>query len=245
MKTYGLIGYPLSSSFSQKYFRNKFKQEGILQYDYALFPIASIKELPRLLETNPDCQGLNVTIPHKESVMELLDQVAETAKAVGAVNTILIKDNKLVGYNTDILGFRNSLEPLLKKHHYQGALILGSGGASKAVQFVMSQLEIPFQIVSRNAAKNVISYAELTKETLLTHPIIVNTTPLGMAPLAQEAPSIDYTVLHAEHLLYDLVYNPAKTLFLQRGEAQGAQIKNGLEMLEIQAEASWKIWTSL
>lgn len=244
MRIYGLIGYPLSHSFSQQYFRNKFEKENITDCDYQLFPIESIEELPDLLYVNSDCCGLNVTIPHKESVLEHLNVVDDTALAVGAVNTIVVVDGELVGYNTDVLGFQQSLEPLLEDHHKKGALILGTGGASKAVKYVLDEWNIPNQLVSRNKRAGIVEYAELDETILKQHPLIINTTPLGMFPLQDEAPALNYEHIGPKHLLFDLIYNPEKTQFLLHGAARGARIKNGYEMLEIQAEESWKIWTT-
>ncbi len=242
MKTYGLIGYPLGHSFSENYFKMKFVNENVEGCVYKLFPLERISELPKLLKNITSCRGLNVTIPYKESVITYLDEMDETAKSIGAVNTILFHEGKSKGYNTDVLGFRQSFEPLLKEHHYKGALVLGTGGASKAVKYVLGQLEIPFKMVSRTKSDLAISYAELDEKVINEHPIIINTTPLGMFPHQAEAPSINYSFLNGKHFLFDMIYNPEKTLFLQNGEQQGAQIKNGFEMLHIQAEESWKIW---
>lgn len=245
MKTYGLIGYPLSHSFSKKYFTEKFQHEGITDHQYELFPIANIKSLPDLLSENPSLCGLNVTIPHKVSVLCYLNEVDEAAEKIGAVNCISIKNfegsNYLKGYNTDAYGFEESLKPLLGLQHTR-ALVFGDGGAAKAVKYVLEKLNIQYQVVVRTAAPGAILYAEITPEILASHQLLINTTPLGMSPDIDTYPEIDYSQLGSEHLAYDLVYNPLETTFLAKAAERGAAIKNGLEMLYKQAEKAWAIW---
>ncbi|QHS62495.1 shikimate dehydrogenase family protein [Chitinophaga agri] len=241
MKVYGLIGYPLSHSFSKGFFAEKFSREGIQECIYDSFPIPAIDELPALLAQQPELQGLNVTIPYKEVVIPYLDELSPAATQMKAVNCIHFKDGRKIGYNTDAIGFRRSLEPLLKPHHNK-ALILGTGGAAKAVQFVLESLHIPYKLVSRQASADTISYEQLDTDTMASHTLIINTTPLGMYPNVTAAPAIPYDQLTDRHLLYDLIYNPAVTTFLQKGADRGATIKNGHEMLILQAEASWEIW---
>lgn len=237
---YGIIGYPLSHSFSPAYFKKKFAALQITA-TYQSYPLQDISELPGFLEAHPEIEGLNVTIPYKESVLPFLHEVDETAAAVGAVNCISIKEGHKKGFNTDVIGFEQSLIPLLTSKHSQ-ALILGTGGSSKAVAFVLSELGIPFQKVSATNAPDSLSYNTLTPELVNAHKLIVNTTPLGMYPAIDAAPPIPYSSIGSHHLLYDLIYNPDETQFLLRGKAQGATIKNGFEMLKLQADASWKIW---
>lgn len=239
---YGLIGYPLSHSFSPDYFRKKFAREGI-DAVYRLFPLASINELPNLLNEHPSISGLNVTIPYKEQVIPFLDDIDDAAKAVGAVNCIKIDNGKLKGYNTDVIGFKQSLTPLLQTHHNK-ALILGTGGAAKAVAYVLSKLNIGYSLVSRSGKEGSIAYSDITDLTIKEHPLIINTTPLGMHPNADTSPDLPYSAIGQKHLVYDLVYNPEETLFLKGGKAQGATTKNGYEMLVLQAEASWDIWSN-
>lgn len=242
-KQLGLIGKTLSHSFSKNYFTQKFKQEYLSNFKYDNFELAQIEEFPSLIKTIPNLLGLNVTIPYKKEVIPFLDEISAEAEAIGAVNTILKKDNKLLGYNTDVIGFRQSLEPLLKSHHTK-ALILGTGGAAQAVAYVLNQLTIEFLFVSRTPNENQLNYAQVDASVLESYSIIINTTPLGMQPKVEVAPNINYTTINKKHLLYDLIYNPTETLFLQKGKLRGATIKNGLEMLESQAEAAWNIWIS-
>ena len=243
MRLFGLIGYPLSHSFSKKYFTEKFEQEGVNDSRYENFSIASVNELKKILEDNPDLEGLNVTIPYKEQVIRFLHESSDTIKQVGACNCIKIISGKLYGYNTDVTGFEKTLNEKLLPHH-QKALVLGSGGASKAVRFVLKKKGIEFIVVSRSNNPHFISYEELTNEIIQDHTLIINTTPLGMQPHPDLYPSIPYFALTTQHYLFDLIYNPAKTLFLQQGEEKGAAIQNGAEMLVIQAEESWKIWNT-
>lgn len=241
---FGLIGYPLSHSYSPSWFHEKFLREGI-DAIYQAFPLQSIDEFPAWLLQHPDISGLNVTIPHKTAVIPFLDHLDESAKAIGAVNCIAFENGKRMGYNTDWCGFRDSLQPLLTIHHKK-ALILGSGGAAKAVAYALQQLGIPFKVVSRGQPDGpFLDYDAITPALLKEFRLIINTTPLGMAPQENSKPEIPYHSLTDRHLLYDLIYNPAETEFLKLGKANGAAIKNGLEMLHLQAEASWKIWKVL
>ncbi len=244
MRLFGLIGYPLSHSFSKKYFAEKFEQERLSNCSYENFPITSIDELKKVFADNPDLHGLNVTIPYKEQVLPFLHELSEAVKQVGACNCIKIISGKLYGFNTDVIGFEETLNTKLLPHHKK-ALVLGSGGASKAIQFVLRKRGIEFLIVSRSANPNFISYEQVTPELIKEHLLIINTTPLGMQPLTDLYPSIPYFALTTQHYLYDLIYNPAKTLFLQKGEERGTVIQNGADMLVIQAEESWKIWNTL
>ncbi|SFA42754.1 shikimate dehydrogenase [Pedobacter suwonensis] len=245
MKTYGLIGYPLSHSFSKKYFTEKFQNEGITDHQYELFPIADIKSLPDLLSENPSLFGLNVTIPHKVNVLCYLNEVDEAAEKIGAVNCISIRsfegESYLKGYNTDAYGFEESLKPLLGPQHNK-ALVFGDGGAAKAVKYVLEKLNIEYQTVVRKATAGNILYSEITPEILDSHKLLINTTPLGMSPNVDTFPDIDYSLIGPEHLAYDLVYNPLETAFLVKAAAGGARTKNGLEMLHQQAEKAWAIW---
>jgi len=249
MPLYGLIGWPLGHSFSKKYFSEKFEREGIHNARFELFPLEKISDLPALLEQNPDLLGLNVTIPHKESVIPFLHELSETARDVGAVNCIIIvEDQRLIGYNTDVLGFEKSLLKLAReswKAEANSALILGTGGASKAVAFVLKKLGIPFKFVSRNPkAENEISYKDLGNEsTRHQRPsILINTTPLGSFPHIDEMPPVPPNFFKPGMLVYDLIYNPSETLLLHEAKSHGCTVKNGLEMLELQAEAAWEIW---
>lgn len=246
-KLYGLIGKTLKHSFSQNFFREKFNREGISDSDYYLYELKNISEFPALLETNPDLLGLNVTIPYKLEVIQFLDHLDPRSKEIGAVNTIKISDGQTTGYNTDYLGFKLSLENWLSPPYSQyKALVLGTGGASKAVIAALSDLQIPFQYVSRSATEESMSYQDLqnTKNIIHNHRLIINTTPLGMSPNIGEAPILPYEEVTKDHYFYDLVYNPAETLFLKYGKDRGAKTKNGLEMLELQAEKAWEIWNS-
>jgi shikimate dehydrogenase len=242
MKLYGLIGYPLGHSFSKKYFTEKFQREGIVDATFELFPLQQIQDFPQLINTLPDLAGLCVTIPYKESIIPYLNRIDDKSNTIAAVNCIKIKEGELIGYNTDVIGFENSLKPYLQSHP-QKALILGTGGASKAVQFVLKKLSIDFLVVSRKpVSEHSISYNQLNQEIIHEHTIIINCTPLGMTPHIEELPLLPYSFIGKEHLLYDLVYTPSITTFLEKGRMQGATIKNGEEMLHIQAEANWQIW---
>lgn len=242
MRTYGLIGFPLTHSFSQKYFTEKFLEEGIGGCRYELFPIESVNEVPALLQSNPSLRGLNVTIPYKQSILSYLDDSTHIPAGLQACNCIRIRDGKLAGYNTDTTGFERSLLPHLKEHHTH-ALILGNGGAAAAIKYVLDKLSIGYRVVSRKRGDvSVLAYADIDEAIITDHPLIINTTPLGTYPDTGSCPDIPYRFLTARHLLYDVVYNPAKSLFLQKGEDSGAGIKNGYEMLVQQAEESWRIW---
>jgi shikimate dehydrogenase len=259
MKKYGLIGYPLTHSFSKKYFSDKFAKEGYGDREYELYPIQNLSDLPDLINDTPDLCGLNVTVPHKIGVMFYLDKIDPAAKEIDAVNCIKIVNHqpveaffsgelssmkvRLEGYNTDAFAFEASLKPLLKKHH-QKALILGNGGAARAVAYVLSKLDISYKVVSRKAIGKQLNYKQLNADVMKERLLIINTTPLGTAPNIEDCPDIPYELLTPKHLLYDLVYNPAETEFLRRGKEKGAAIKNGLEMLHLQAEKSWEIWNS-
>jgi shikimate dehydrogenase len=239
---YGLIGYPLTYSFSPAYFKNKFAVQRI-DADYQAFALSSITELPALLKAHPNLRGLNVTIPYKEAVIPYLDRLDEMAADIGAVNCISIHDGITKGYNTDAAGFEESLVPLLKSHHTH-ALVLGTGGASKAVIYALNNLGISHHCVSREKKPGCISYDDVTGNTLNTHKLIINTSPVGVYPDVDKEPALPYEVIGRDHLLYDLIYNPEETKFLSLGKKHGATTKNGFEMLQLQAEASWKIWTA-
>lgn len=245
-RLFGIIGYPLSHSFSPGFFASKFEQEGLVHCRYEAFPLPSIDLLPQLLRENPNLEGLNVTIPHKSAVIALLDSLSEEAKAIGAVNVVKIRDGRLYGHNSDVFGFEQSLGNFLPTPIPQGfkALVLGTGGASKAVQFVLKKMEVPFKLVSRIATGCSIDYQLITEELLLSHHLVVNTTPLGMSPQVDTCPPMPYEHLTTSHFLYDLVYNPEKTRFLAQGEARGSKVLNGLPMLYLQAEKAWEIWNS-
>lgn len=241
MKRFGLIGYPLSHSFSRNYFAEKFEKEGLKDHVYDLFPIASIEELPELLSINKDLAGLNVTIPYKQQVIKFLD-ASNIPAGVNACNCIKIENGKLTGYNTDITGFEKSFRELLKPHQKK-ALVLGNGGATAAVVHVLKKLGIGFEIVSRKIHNgSTLTYNDVSVAVIREHPIIINSTPLGTFPNVDESAPIPYDAITTDHYLFDLIYNPGKTLFLKKGETRGAVIKNGYAMLEIQAEESWKIW---
>jgi shikimate dehydrogenase len=266
MHTFGIVGFPLSHSFSQKYFTEKFQRENISDCEFKNFPLEDIHDFPALVKNNPSLCGLSVTIPHKQSVMKYLDEIDGTAKEVGAVNCIKrwqTADGRwqMEGYNTDVFGFEKSLKPLLKENNSK-ALILGTGGASKAVAFVLKKLNIEYVFITRNASPfheehhnptmvgfkdklfTHLEYDKVEKHVILSHPLIINTTPLGMFPNVNDCPDIPYEFLTSKHLLYDLTYNPEESLFLKKGKEKGAQIKNGLEMLHLQAEKAWEIWNS-
>ena len=251
MRQFGLIGYPLSHSFSQKFFTEKFLQENIVNAKYDNFPIPSIESFAGLWKENPNLEGLNVTIPYKKEVIPFLDHSSAVVQEIHACNCIRKFNNELYGYNTDVIGFEKSLLPFLKPHHTQ-ALILGTGGAAAAVQWVLEKLKIQFQIVSRkgnaieanNEMKAYLSYDQLAASVIESHTLIINTSPLGMYPNTNEAPPIAYEGITAQHHLYDLVYNPIETLFMKNGLAKGATVQNGLAMLHIQAEESWAIWNA-
>ncbi|MCK5815154.1 MAG: shikimate dehydrogenase [Flavobacteriaceae bacterium] len=243
---FGLIGKNISYSFSEGYFSKKFKKLNLKELTYKNFDIPEIMEFPFLIyQREEEFIGFNVTIPYKESIIKYLNSLDPDAEKIGAVNTIKVMDNnELVGFNTDAFGFENSLKPQLKEHHKK-ALILGTGGASKAVAFVLDKLGIEFLYVSRNPSKeNEISYTDLSEELMESHKLLLNCSPVGTHPNIDKAPAIPYEFITNKHYLFDLIYNPSKTKFLANGEEKGAQIKNGLEMLELQAERSWEIWNN-
>jgi shikimate dehydrogenase len=243
MKKLGLLGKNISYSFSKAYFKKKFENENINNITYENFDIESIDLFPSILNNTKNLRGLNVTIPYKEVVMPFLDKINKKAKAIGAINTIKItKKGKLVGYNTDFYGFTNSLKPLLKPVHCS-ALILGTGGASKAVAYSLEQLGISYHYVSRKKSDGVsYTYETLTESILKQHKIIINCTPLGTFPNIDDCPNIPYSGITKHHILFDLIYNPEETKFLQLGKQQNAVTTNGLNMLKLQAEKSWSIW---
>ena len=238
MKTFGLIGKSLSHSFSERYFNKKFYKEEITNAEYLNFEINDISKFTDLIKTQK-LSGLNITIPYKESIIPFLDELSEDAKSIGAVNTIQFKDNKLIGHNTDIIGFKQSISPIL--YGRDSALILGDGGAAKAIKLGLEQLNISFKIVTRKSSFN---YSDISTQDIDCAKIIINTTPLGMYPNTESCPKIPYKELTEKHLLFDLIYNPSETLYLKYGRSQNSQIKNGLKMLQIQAEASWNIWNN-
>lgn len=242
MAKYGLLGKHISYSFSRSYFSKKFESEN-LKHTYVNFDIEAIEMLTQIIENNPSIRGMNVTIPYKEAVIPFLDKINKKAKKIGAVNTIkFTKNEKLVGYNTDYYGFKNSLKPLLQQQSYQ-ALILGTGGASKAVAFAFKKLSIPYKFVSRTSKNGtILTYSDLSENIINSHKIIVNCTPLGTFPNINNCPEIPYNGITEHHILYDLIYNPSETKFLKKGKDQGAQTINGLKMLQLQAEKSWEIW---
>jgi shikimate dehydrogenase len=241
MRLFGLIGYPLTHSFSKNYFTQKFKKEAIENCRYENFQLETIEDLPEIIYENTDLQGLNITIPYKESVLQFLDESNELVKQTGACNCIKISNRKLIGYNTDVIGFEKALLNKLDPSH-KHALVLGTGGAAKAVEFVLRKKGIDYKHVSRYASGNNFSYEQLSPELIEKNTLIINTTPLGMYPNVAEFPPLPYEAITGKHLLFDLIYNPAKTLFLEKGEQRGASIQNGYDMLVYQAEESWNIW---
>lgn len=265
MRLFGLIGFPLSHSFSVKYFTEKFRREGITDAMYKAFPVTDINLLPDLIKCHPNLKGFNVTIPYKEKIIPLLDELDDIAKAVGAVNTVSCQPSatlaltRLVGHNTDVYGFRQSIKPFLASHHDR-ALILGTGGASKAVEYVLNQIGVECVFVSRfvrlslsttletgsvGGDKTVLAYSDLNEHVMSMCKLIVNCSPVGMFPNVDAAPEIPYEFVTKDHFLYDLVYNPEETEFLKRGKAKGALTLNGMDMLKMQAEEAWKIWNDV
>ncbi len=241
-KQFGLIGKNISYSFSKKHFTEKFLKENRIECLYENFDMNSIDEFPRLLQNNPNIKGLNVTIPYKESIIPYLQKLSKKAKKIGAVNVIRFTSNgKLKGYNSDYYGFKKSLEPLLESNHKK-ALILGTGGASKAIKYALKELEIPFTVVSRTSSKKTITYDQIDAKTIQNHLIIINCTPLGTSPNTEAFPPIPYHYISPQHLVYDLIYNPEETVFLAKAKTQEALTKNGYEMLLLQAEKAWEIW---
>jgi shikimate dehydrogenase len=245
MKKLGLIGYPVGHSFSKKFFSEKFQREQLLDWEYELYPIEKIERLKSFLSEQPELVGFNVTVPYKVAVVNYLDEIDHLALQIGSVNTVCItedeKGKKLKGYNTDAYGFEISFSKLLHAGDHK-ALVLGSGGSSRAVKHVLRKLDIPYTTVSRHPAEPRIGYHDITEAIIKEYNIIINTTPVGMFPNVDEAPDIPYQHLTSEHLLFDLVYNPEETLFLKKGREKGARVKNGLEMLGLQSEKCWEIW---
>lgn len=244
MDKYGLIGYPLIHSFSRSYFNEKFQNENI-DATYENFEIPTIENLPEVIDSNPELKGLNVTLPYKEKVISYLDSVSPEARAIGAVNVIKVTHNgtstTLKGYNSDVIGFTKSIEPLLERWHKK-ALILGTGGASKAVNYGLRSLGIEPVYVSRFERPGTIQYDKITPEVIKEYNVIVNCTPVGMYPHVEDCPKLPYEAMDSHTLLYDLIYNPDKTMFMRKGEEHGATVKNGLEMLLLQAFSSWEFW---
>lgn len=241
MRLFGLIGYPLSHSFSKKYYTEKFEREGLRDCVYENFPIPSIDHLKEILR-KPGLEGFNITIPYKEQIISFLHYASDVVKKIKACNCVKIVRGELKGYNTDVTGFGDSLKKKLNPVLHKKALILGTGGSAKAVEYVLSKLGIPYKNVSRKPSAKSFSYEQVTDSVIATHKLIINTTPLGMFPNTVEAPPLPYSSITRDHFLFDLIYNPEKTLFLQKGEKQGSQIQNGYEMLVLQAEENWKIW---
>ena len=246
MDKYGLIGYPLGHSFSISYFNQKFQDEGI-DAVYENFEIPDVDLLNEVVDSNPNLKGLNVTIPYKEKVMQYLDTISPEARAIGAVNVIRITHEgskiKLKGYNSDVIGFTQSIEPMLENHHKK-ALILGTGGASKAIFHGLKKLGIEAIFVSRRNMAGTVQYKDITPEVIQEYNVIVNCTPCGMYPHTDECPDLPYEAITEKNLLYDLIYNPDQTLFMRKGAERGAKVKNGLEMLLLQAFDSWRFWNS-
>lgn len=240
MDKYGIIGYPLGHSFSRNFFTEKFQREHI-DAEYVNFEVPSADALTDIVRCNPNLRGLNVTLPHKEAVIPMLDELSDEARDIGAVNVIRVRNGYLKGFNSDIIGFMDSLRPLLKPGH-QRALVLGTGGASRAIKVGLERLGLSWTYVSRTPAQGRLTYADLTPQVMQDYQVIVNCSPVGMYPRVDACPDIPYHLLTPRHLLYDLVYNPQETLFLRRGAEQGATVKNGLEMLHLQALASWEFW---
>lgn len=250
LAVYGLIGFPLKHSFSSKFFTEKFERENI-DAEYLNFEIDDILKIREFILLNPHLKGLNVTIPHKEHVIPFLDEISPEAEKIGAINVIKVERPPndiysycLTGYNTDYIGFRDSIKPLINPAMHKKALVLGTGGAAKAVTKVFEEMNIDWKYVSRTAGNRRFTYEELNKDVLSAHTIIVNASPIGTFPNINECPGIPYELITSEHLVYDLVYNPPETVFLKKAKAQGATVKNGQEMLELQARAAWEIWNN-
>lgn len=245
MRTFGLIGFPLTHSFSQNYFTTKFEQEAIKDSTYELFPLENIDDVRLLFEVDKNLCGLNVTIPFKESIINYLDELDPVAEAIGAVNCIKIEDPEFTrikkGFNTDWLGFRDAISPLLQNHHSK-ALILGNGGSAKAIAYALKEMGIEFINITRNALPGLKTYSEIDNSMMEEFNIIINCTPVGMFPNINSAPNIPYEQLTQHHICFELIYNPQTTLFMQKAQSQGAIVKNGLEMLHLQANHAWNIW---
>ncbi len=245
MKRYGLVGYPLGHSYSKEYFEEKFEKLGLSSHRYDLFEMEYLKDFLAIWERYPDLEGVNVTIPHKINIIRFLDQLDPSVHKVEAVNVVRRKGGKLIGYNADYIAFRESLDDWLESKDLS-ALVLGSGGSSMAVQSALTELDIDYEVVSRSKDKGDLIYTKLIKDPSIMkdNKLLINTTPLGMHPNVDDGPPIPYELITSDHLLYDLIYNPEKTFFMKEGEKRGAQTKNGMEMLKLQAEESWKIWNS-
>ncbi len=243
MKTYGLLGYPLGHSFSKGFFTKKFKAEGLSDHEYINFAYSEITEAVKHLRGNPEILGFNITIPHKVNILPYLDSMDPLCSAIQSCNCVKVEKGRWKGFNTDVLGFEYSLNPLLKPAH-KNALVFGTGGASKAIVFVLRKLGMEVLQVSRTPGKGVASYEALSADILKTHTVWVNTTPVGLAPDSESVLPLDFNQIGSAHLVYDLIYNPEKSKLLQKAAQMGATIKNGMEMLVIQAEESWKIWKS-
>lgn len=241
MRRFGLVGKTLSHSFSRTFFAEKFNKEQIEDCIYQNFELPAIQDVDQLIDQYPDLHGFNITIPYKEAILPYLNEKDTIVRAIGACNCVKVIDGKFYGYNTDAIGFRNALQPQLKSHHSK-ALILGWGGAAKAIEYVLNELGIGYVIVSRKRIKGTIDYNQVDEELLNQHTLIINTTPLGMYPRIEEAPSLPYHFLTSRHFLFDLIYNPAQTRFLEQGGKQGAHTSSGYTMLIGQAEESWRIW---
>ncbi|MEC4114684.1 shikimate dehydrogenase family protein [Myroides pelagicus] len=242
IKRYGLIGKNIDYSFSRNYFAKKFKKNTLTNCSYENFDISDINEFKTVIDKQKSLSGFNVTIPYKEEIIPLLDNLSKTAKKIGAVNTIrFTKKGKLKGYNTDWYGFYHSLQPIAKFHHKR-ALILGTGGASKAVKFALEKMKIKYKVVSREKTSQTITYDEITADLMQKYTIIINTTPLGTYPNIENKPDLDYSLFSPKHIAFDLIYNPEETTFIKLAKEQGAVTKNGYEMLVLQAEKAWKIW---
>ncbi|MBA9078873.1 MULTISPECIES: shikimate dehydrogenase family protein [Rufibacter] len=241
---YGLVGYKLSHSFSQSYFTEKFRTEGIVNSVYHLFELNSILDFPRLIASHPNLRGLNVTIPYKEAIIPFLDGLESAAAQIGAVNVIKFENGKLIGHNSDYQGFMQSLQNFYPCYPHSQALVLGTGGAAKAVLAALEYLNISYRLVSRTSQAGMLTYEELTPGVMASVSLIINASPVGTFPKADVAPAIPYELLSSHHYLYDLVYNPAETLFLKLGKERGAKTSNGFEMLCLQAEVAWEIWNS-
>lgn len=240
-KRFGLVGRNINYSFSAGYFKSKFKKKGLENYTYTNFDIEDISQLPEILQKTKRLKGLNVTIPYKEQVIPLLDKVSKTAQIIGAVNTIVVSKKRTKGYNTDHYGFKRAIEPLLLPHHKK-ALILGTGGAAKAIAYALRKMRIEYDFVSRTATDVIYGYEDLTENIFNEYYIIINTTPLGTFPNINEYPPIDYSLFSDRHIAFDLVYNPEETAFLKKAAKNGAVTKNGYDMLVHQAEKAWKVW---
>ena len=238
MTNFGLIGEKLEHSFSKDFFTKKFERLNLIDYKYQNFEIKNINEIINIININ-NLKGLNITTPFKSDTLKIIDDIDEHAKNIGSINTLRISNRKIKGYNTDYIGFQNSIQHLIGKR--KKALILGNGGSSKAIQYALKNLNVNYKIVSRSGNLN---YQNLTKEDIITNKIIINTTPLGMYPNINQFPKIPYHVLSKEHLVYDLIYNPEETIFLKKSKEMKCTVKNGFEMLKIQAEESWKIWNN-